>query len=65
MWAKEHVDDFNTILERQLSSVESNGETYKACMDQAKMHAALLNEVGIDFRNLVGRRRKDSVVFGP
>jgi hypothetical protein len=53
-WAKAHVDEFNALLERQLSSVDKNGETYNACMERARSHASMLNEVGIDFKDLVG-----------
>jgi exocyst complex component 8 len=55
-WAKEHVDGFNLLLERQLSSVDEGSETYKACMKRAMIHAKMLSEVGFDFGGLVGRR---------
>lgn len=54
-WAKEEVDAFNAILARQLSSTDRDGEVWKKCMDQAKSHADMLSDVGLDFRNLVGR----------
>lgn len=54
-WAKEEVEAFNRILARQLSSTEQEGEAWKKCMDQAKEHAQMLSEVGLDFRTLVGR----------
>lgn len=54
-WAKEEVDAFNQILARQLSSTERGGEVWVQCMDQAKEHAKMLSEVGLDFTNLVGR----------
>ncbi|KAJ4990293.1 exocyst complex component [Stagonosporopsis vannaccii] len=53
-WAKEHVDHFNVILKRQLSSVEKNGETWNQCLDLAQEHAGMLREVGLDFSELVG-----------
>jgi hypothetical protein len=53
-WAKFHVDEFNALLSRQLSSVDKDGETYNACMERARLHASMLNEVGIDFKDLVG-----------
>jgi exocyst complex component 8 len=53
-WAKEQVNAFNTILERQLSSAEHGGPVWTACMNQAKDHAKMLSEVGLDFKNLVG-----------
>jgi exocyst complex component 8 len=55
-WAKFHVDDFNALLERQLSSVDEKSETYKACMERAQLHASMLSEVGFDFKDFVGRR---------
>lgn len=54
-WAKEEVDSFNEILARQLSSAEEGGEVWTQCMDRAREHAKMLSEVGLDFRNLVGK----------
>ncbi|KAF2744234.1 hypothetical protein M011DRAFT_449702 [Sporormia fimetaria CBS 119925] len=53
-WAKEHVDEFNRILSRQLSSVEREGPLWKRCLEQAREHAEMLSEVGLDFSELVG-----------
>ena len=54
-WAKEQVDTFNVILARQLSSTERGGKVWTVCMNQAKDHAKMLSEVGLDFVGLVGR----------
>lgn len=54
-WAKEHVDAFNEILVRQLSSVERGSPLWQKCMDEALEHAGMLVEVGLDFRELVGK----------
>ena len=54
-WAKEEVDAFNAILARQLSSAEEGGEVWTECVSRAKEHATMLSEVGLDFRNMVGR----------
>ncbi|ORY18997.1 Cullin repeat-like-containing domain protein [Clohesyomyces aquaticus] len=54
-WAKEHVDAFNTILARQLSSVDQGSQVWRDCMDQAFAHAAMLTQVGLDFKELVGK----------
>jgi hypothetical protein len=54
-WAKEQVDAFNTILLRQLSGTERDGAVWTACMEQAKEHAKMLSEVGLDFKGLIGR----------
>lgn len=56
-WAKGHVDDFNALLERQLSSVEENSQTYKDCMNRARKHASMLNEVGFDFKDFIGEKK--------
>lgn len=54
-WAKEQVDAFNIILARQLSSAERGGPVWTECMGQAKEHAKMLSEVGLDFKNFIGR----------
>ncbi|KAL1652818.1 exocyst complex component exo84 [Didymella pomorum] len=54
-WAKEHVDHFNVILKRQLSSVDKEGEVWNECLELAQEHAGMLREVGLDFGELVGR----------
>jgi hypothetical protein len=54
-WAKEELDTFNHILERQLSSKKEGGEVWMQCMSRAKEHAKMLSEVGLDFSNLVGK----------
>ena len=53
-WAKEHLDHFNIMLLRQLSSVRKASPTWKECIDRAKEHAAMLDEVGMDFSEMVG-----------
>lgn len=64
-WAKEQVDAFNIILARQLSSTERNGPIYNECMDQAKEHAKMLSEVGLDFKSLVGQEVVEKEQNGP
>lgn len=64
-WAKEQVDTFNVILARQLSSTERNGPIYNECMDQAKEHAKMLSEVGLDFKSLVGQEVVEREQNGP
>lgn len=54
-WAKEQVEVFNVILERQLSSVEQGGPVWMECMNQAKEHAKMLSAIGLDFKALIGR----------
>lgn len=55
-WAKEHLDGFNILLSRQLSSVEGGSPIWQDCVDRAKEHATMMNEVGLDFKELVGVR---------
>ncbi|KAI0484698.1 Cullin repeat-like-containing domain protein [Xylariaceae sp. FL0804] len=54
-WAKEEVDAFNVILARQLSSTEKEGPVWRQCMERAKLHAQMLQDVQLDFQDLVGR----------
>lgn len=58
-WAKEAVEAFNVILARQLSSTERGGQVWTQCMERAKEHAQKLSEVGLDFKNLVGRELEE------
>ena len=55
-WAKEHVDAFNVIVARQLSSVDQGSPLWQQCMDQAHEHATKLADVGLDFKELIGKR---------
>ncbi|KAF6844465.1 exocyst complex component exo84 [Colletotrichum musicola] len=54
-WAKEEVETFNAILARQLSGTERGNKVWNDCMERAHEHAKMLNEVQLDFRNLVGK----------
>lgn len=58
-WAKEHVDQFNIILKRQLSSVNEDSDVWRQSMEQAHDHAAMLKEVGLDFSELIGKGIRD------
>jgi hypothetical protein len=53
-WAKEHVDNFNGVLERQLSNLPKDSDTFKKCMERAHIHADMLSEAGLDFKDLIG-----------
>lgn len=54
-WAKHHLDGFNSLLNRQLSSVQRGTSVWQKCLDLVHEHAALLMEVGVDFTDLVAR----------
>ncbi|KAK2752888.1 exocyst complex component exo84 [Arachnomyces sp. PD_36] len=53
-WAKEHLDGFNAILARQLSSVDPGTPAWDKCINIVHEHANLLSEVGVDFKDMVG-----------
>lgn len=53
-WSKEHIDQFNILLKRQLSSVDEGGNVWNECLRLAHEHAEMLREVGLDFTELVG-----------
>ncbi|KAK3721382.1 exocyst complex component exo84 [Vermiconidia calcicola] len=55
-WGKERVDEFNAVIERQLSSVERGGALWRECVDVVRGEVGVLSEVGVDFRGLVGRK---------
>lgn len=57
-WAKEHVDAFNQILSRQISKLEPDGEEWQYCLDQAREHAGILQDVHMDFSGLIDGRAK-------
>lgn len=60
-WAKEHLDNFNRILASQLSNVQRDSPTWEECMDRAREHAKWVDEVGLDFKHLVGVDLEDEI----
>ncbi|RMJ25929.1 hypothetical protein PHISP_03184 [Aspergillus sp. HF37] len=54
-WAKHHLDDFNSLLTRQLGSVQRGTSVWHKCMDIVREYAGLLTQVGVDFTDLVAR----------
>lgn len=54
-WAKEHVEGFNRVLERQVGRLERGGEEKKRVMEGVRNASELLAEVGVDLGGLVGR----------
>ncbi|OJJ45061.1 hypothetical protein ASPZODRAFT_134489 [Penicilliopsis zonata CBS 506.65] len=54
-WAKEHLDGFNALLSRQLSSVQRGTSVWQKCLDIVHEHVSLLAEVGVDFSDLVAK----------
>ena len=54
-WAREHVEEFNGVLKRQLMGVSVDSEVYKQCIDTSKGHAKAMSEVGLDFIGIIGK----------
>lgn len=54
-WAKHHLDDFNALLTRQLSSVQRGTSVWQKCIDIVREYASLLTQVGVDFTDLVAK----------
>lgn len=55
VWAKEQLDGFNEALERALGGVSRRGELWQECLRKAREMAGVMDEVGVDFRGLVGK----------
>ena len=53
-WAKERLDEFNTLLGRQLGAVRAGSAEWNECLSKAIGNAVTVGEVGLDFANLVG-----------
>ena len=60
-WAKERVDEFNAVLERQLGSVDRGSDLWRECVEVVRGQAGVLGEVGVDFKALVARGLVDEV----
>lgn len=54
-WAKEHLDSFNALLTRQLSSVQRGTTVWQKCIDIVREQAEMLTEVAVDFTDLVAK----------
>lgn len=54
-WAKERVDEFNALLQRQLSSVEWGSDLWDDCVSVVREQAQVLGEVGVDFKGLIAQ----------
>lgn len=59
-WAKERVDEFNGALQRQLSGIDRASDVWTSCIETVREQAALLTEVGVDFRGQVARGLEQS-----
>ena len=65
MWANGHLEELNKILVRQLGTVEKGGNVWKECMEVVWGHEKeMLGEIGLDFRETIGRGLTDNGVAG-
>ena len=53
-WAKEQVESFNEHLQRHMSDTDRTSQLWRECMNTTSRHASMLNEVGLNFNNLIG-----------
>lgn len=51
-WAKEHIQNYVELLQRQLETVESGSKVYDDCMDITRIHSTMLVDCGLDFKEL-------------
>ena len=62
-WARDHLETFNSILNRQMSSVDRHGKVWRQCMDVVWAHErGMLGEAGLDFREVIGRGLEETDV---
>src|SRR5699024_4339506 len=54
-WAKQHLDGFNALLTRQLSTVQRGTTVWQKCIDIVHEQAEVLREVAVDFTDLIAR----------
>lgn len=54
-WSKEHLEQLNVTLVRQLSSVERGGPVWSECLQLIWEHEASLKSVGLDFHEVIGK----------
>ena len=62
-WAKEHLEQLNVTLVRQLSSVGRGGAVWNECLDLIWEHEASLKTVGLDFHELIGKGLSEKPVI--
>lgn len=59
-WAKQHIDGYIELLERQLQTVDPGSKVWEDCMEITKIHSTMLVDAGLDFKELnnpsVGRK---------
>lgn len=61
-WARERVEELNSVLLGQLGEKKDGETRWVETMNQAREHARILGEVGLDFGHLIGRREMNAQV---
>jgi hypothetical protein len=67
-WAKEHINSYIELVDRQLQTVEPGSKVWENCIELTKIHSTMLVECGLDFKELrnpvakLGRRRQEQAV---
>ena len=65
-WAGDHLLTFNSILNRQMSTVDREGKAWRECMDVVWGHEhEMLSGVGLDFRAVIGKGLEEERVPPP
>lgn len=61
-WARERIEELNGVLLGQLGEKKDGERRWVETMNQAREHARILGEVGLDFGHLIGRREMNAPV---
>lgn len=51
-WAKEHIENYIDLLDRQLQTVDPSSKVFDDCMVITKIHSTMLVDCGLDFKEL-------------
>lgn len=64
-WTKEHLEQLNITLVRQLSSVARGGAVWNECLELIWEHEASLKTVGLDFHEVIAKDLSPNLVSAP
>lgn len=51
-WAKEHIDEYIDLLDRQLQAVDPSSKAYADSLEITRVHSTMLVDCGLDFKEL-------------
>lgn len=51
-WAKDRVEDYMELFDRQLEAVAEENKVFEDCMEITRQHSAMLVDCGLDFKEL-------------